>query len=502
MKKKLSMFLAASMMISCLAGCGGTNGAAAPSGSGDSGSASSGEIEEVVMLYPGEETDAMENFIDNQLNPRLNEEVGINLKLIYKGWDQYWEQKEVMLSAGETVDLYWDGMSDLATRVNKTQCQPLDDLIKENCQDMLKVIPESQMAGGVVNGVQYGIPSAYAPSSCMLQFVCLRQDILEKVGMTEVKTPEDLREFAKRSAEQCPDMKGPADVIFKPLTRAFEDEQYTWCAYAESVVYGEETHKAYSYFETDAFKKVAEFNRSMYEQGLYREELTTKYSEREYRLQQGTYLWVEGSLGKENEQIGAVRQNAPDAVLKSYILNPEADKYITACGGECLQIPYCAKNPAGALKFVNWLYKNQENYLFCLYGPEGENYTIENDRLVLKDPAFEGYFYEWMFRNANYTIFPSDVSDEFIEMYTHWDDDAKTSDVIAFHFDNSNVLEIETNVNEVLQNRLGPILYGYVDFDENYPVALQELKDAGIDEYVAEVQRQLDEYFAVNGHQH
>ena len=84
MKKKLSMFLAASMMISCLAGCGGTNGAAAPSGSGDSGSASSGEIEEVVMLYPGEETDAMENFIDNQLNPRLNEEVGINLKLIYK----------------------------------------------------------------------------------------------------------------------------------------------------------------------------------------------------------------------------------------------------------------------------------------------------------------------------------------------------------------------------------------------------------------------------------
>ena len=151
---------------------------------------------------------------------------------------------------------------------------------------------------------------------------------------------------------------------------------------------------------------------------------------------------------------------------------------------------------------MNWLYKNQENYLFGLYGPEGENYTIENDRLVLKDPAFEGYFYEWMFRNANYTIFPSDVSDEFIEMYSHWDDDAKTSDVIAFHFDNSKVLEIETNVNEVLQNRLGPILYGYVDFDENYPVALQELKDAGIDEYVAEVQRQLDEYFAASGYNH
>jgi ABC-type glycerol-3-phosphate transport system substrate-binding protein len=515
MKKKLSLLLAATMLVSCLAGCGGTTETANTSSSSSESTATtasdsteaaatpSGEVSTVVILYPGEETDAMANFINNELNPRLAEEAGIQVEMLYKGWDQYWDQKGVMLAANQRIDLYWDGLPDLSSMVNASQCQPLDDLIKENCPDMLKVIPESQLAGGVVNGVQYGIPSAYAPSSCMFQLVCLRQDILDAVGMTDIKTADDLKEYATKAKEQFPELKGPADIIFKPLTRNFADEQYTWCAYGDSVVYGEETKKAYDYFETDAFKEVAKFNQSMYEAGLYNDELTTNYNERDSRMQQGTYLWVEGSLGKENEIITSVRGNAPDAVLKSYLLNPDADKYITACGGEVLCVPYSAENPAGAMKFLNWIYKSQENYLFALYGPEGENYTVTDDgRIELKDPAFEGYFYEWMFRNANYTMFTTDISDDFIKTYETWDDNAKTSDVIAFHFDNSNVLEIETDCNEVIKQEFTPIECGYVDFDTNYPVALEHLKAAGIDEYVAEVQRQLDEYFAANGYNH
>ncbi len=512
MKKKfLAILLSAVCAISLLAGCGSDAGSQSQSSDSAKTStktestakkADSKDVSTVVILYPGEETDSMANFINNQLNPRLADEVGIKLEFIYKGWDQYWEQKDIMLAANQVIDLYWDGLPDLSSMVNKSQCQPIGDLIKENCPDMLKVIPESQLAGGIVNGVQYGIPSAYAPSSCMFQLVCVRKDILDCVGMSDIKTADDLKTFAQKAQEKYPEMNGPADIIFKPLTRNFADEQYTWCAYADSVVYGENTRKAYSYFETEAFQKVAKFNASMYADGLYKDELTTNYNERDSRMQQGTYLWVEGSLGKENEIIAAVRSNAPEAELKSFLLNPSADKYITACGGEVLCVPYSAANPAGAMKFLNWLYKSQENYLFCLYGPEGENYTVENGRIVLKDPGFEGYFYEWMFRNANYTMFTSDVSDDFIKTYETWDDNAKTSDVIAFHFDNSNVLEIETAVNEVIQKEFTPIECGYVDFDTNYPQAVQKLKDAGIDAYVAEVQRQLDEFFKTNGYQH
>ena len=518
MKKLISMLLAMALCVTCMVGCGSkdTSGDAGStntnSGTTNSGTtsndatnkdtASTGKVEKVVILYPGEETDAMANFIKNDLNPRLATEVGIELEFVYRGWDQYWDQKDIMLGTETAIDLYWDGLPDLASMVNKSHCQPLDELIATYCPDMLKVFPESQLAGGVVNGIQYGIPSAYAPSSCMFQLVCVRQDILEAVGMTEIKTADDLTKFAELAKEKFPEFNGPADIIFKPLTRYFADEQLTWCALGDIAVYGEETRKVYSYFETDAFKKVAEYNAKMYAAGLYQDELSTNYNERDSRMQQGTYLWVEGSLGKENEIINAVRSNAPEAVLKTYLLKPEADHYVTACGGEVLCVPYSAQNPAGAMKFLNWMYSSQENYLFCLYGKEGDNYTVVDGRIQLKDPAFEGYFYEWMFRNANYTMFTTEIADEYIATYETWDDGAKTSDVIAFHFDNANVVEIETSINEVCKQYMLPIMYGFVDYDSNYEAALAMLKDAGIDQYIAEIQRQLDEFFTINGYNH
>ncbi len=493
MKRKLALVLAAVMAVTGLAGCGS---------SGKADGAKTKDTGKIIILYPGEESDSMSNFINNELNPKLKKEIGEEVQIVYKGWDQYWEQKDIMLAAGNAIDLYWDGLPDIGTMVNKKQCQPLDELIKENCPDMLKAIPKSQLAGGVVNGIQYGIPSTYAPSSCMYQLVCVRQDLLDETGMTDLKTPDDLKEFATKVKEKHPDLSGPADVIFKPLTRYYEDEPLTWCAYQDSVVYGENTKKAYSYYETETFKKVAEFNHSMYKAGLYRDELTTNYNERDSRMQQGTYFWVEGSLGKENEIISAVKANAPDATLKSYLLAPDKDHYITACGGEVLCVPYSAQNPVGAMKLLNWIYKDEANYMYAIYGPEGENYTMEGDKIKLKDPAFGGYFYEWMFRNQNYQKFTTDVSDDYIKTYKAWDKNAKKSDVMAFHFDDTNVKNEETAVSEVLNKTFLPIECGYVDYETAYPAAEAQLKKAGIDKYVAEVQKQLDAYLKTNGYNH
>jgi putative aldouronate transport system substrate-binding protein len=41
-----------------------------------------------------------------------------------------------------------------------------------------------------------------------------------------------------------------------------------------------------------------------------------------------------------------------------------------------------------------------------------------------------------------------------------------------------------------------PLMTGFIDFDENYPGFIAKLKAAGIDEYVAEVQVQIDAFLA------
>mgnify|MGYP001225573693 CR=1 FL=1 len=491
MKRRKTLGLTVAMLLLALvmSACSQGNGGEAGEASGDAPK----KLETMTILYPGEESDRMTEFLENEFAERMATDLGLKVEVIFVPWAQYWEQKDIMLAANEPIDLYWDGLPDLSTIVNKKQAMPLDDLIEQYGQDMLKVLPKEQLQGAVIDGQTYGIPSAYAPSSAMYQLVTVRQDILEAVGMTEVKTPDDLKEFAAKAAEQFPELKGPADIIFKPLTRYFTDEQYNWIAVEDLVVFGEDTKKAYSYYETKAFQDMAKFNRSMYEDGLYTEDLTIKYNERDSRMQTGLYLWVEGSLGKEMEIISAVQANAPDARLKSYLLAEDKPRYITSTGGEVLGIPMTAPNPEGAMKFINWIYQSQENYLFALYGVEGKDYEIVDGR-INKLTASE-FFYEWMFRNQNYQLFAPEVDQEAIDTYKSWDENAILSDSLGFRFNNENVKAIETALREASKD-MAAIRSGFVDFETGYPKAVEKLKKAGIDEYVAEVQRQLDEFLA------
>lgn len=502
--KRIFALLLALVMVLSMAACGSTEKDPDPteaktpvSDDDNAGGEQKEAAGKITILYPGEETPRFKEFLENEFAEKIYNDIGLEIEMIWLPWDQYWTQKEIMLSAQDEIDLYWDGLADLSTFVNKHQARPLDDLINTYCPDMLEVLPMSWLQGGKVNGEIYGIPSAYGPSSAQQQLVCVRQDLLEGVGMTEIKTPEDLVEYATKVKEAYPEINGPADIIFKPLTRAFQDEQLTWISGNEFAVLGEESGKVYSYYETETFQKVAKFNEEMYNQGLYSDLLTTNYNERDSRMQTGLYIWVEGSLGKNNEIIGTVQANAPEAELETYLLAPEKDKYITGAGGEVLCVPYSAANPEGAMKFLNWLYASQENYLFALYGVEGKDYNMVDGRI--ERITTEDFFYEWMFRNQNYTVFGSDVSDEYIETYMSWDEGAKTSSAMGFAFNNENVVEIETAVKEIIQNEMSVIRNGFVSFDENYATTVQHLKEAGIDEYIAEIQRQYDEFIASQG---
>lgn len=478
--KYLALVLVLALMVTSLAGCGKSKG--------DS------ELEEVNILYPGDESDRMTEFLQNEFAEKMKEDLGIKVNMTFVPWDQYWEQKDIMLAAKEPVDLYWDGLPDLSTMVNKKQARPLDDLIAEYGQDMLKVLPEEHIQGGAIDGVIYGIPSAYAPSSNMFQLVCVREDLMEAVGMDNLESPEDLMTFSKKVKEAFPEIQGGGDPLIKPLTRYYADEQYNWIAAQDLVVFGEETHKAYSFYETEAFQEFSKFNRQMSLDGQYTDDVTIKYNERTTRMHTGIYIWVEGSLGKETEIIDAVRQNSPDAKLKSYLLAPEKPNYIIAAGGEAIFIPESAPNPEGAMKFLNWLYSSQDNYNMALYGVEGVDFEIKDNRIVRLQG--DEFFYEWMFRNQHYQMFGPEVDDEFIETYKNWDDNAQRSASFGFAFDNSNVREIENQLKEIEGREVSAIRSGFIDFEENYPKAIQDLKDAGIDEYVAEVQRQLDEFLA------
>ena len=173
MKRTISLLLCFVMALLLLASCGqdGGAGSSAPATSGNGGNTSSGKPEEITILYPGEESDRMTSFLNGEFAERMLEDLNMKVNVIFVPWDQYWDKKGIMLGSQEPIDLYWDGLVDLGEFVNKKEAQPLDDLIEQYGQDMLKVLPMEHIQGGAIDGTIYGIPSASATCPTRLHHV-------------------------------------------------------------------------------------------------------------------------------------------------------------------------------------------------------------------------------------------------------------------------------------------------------------------------------------------
>lgn len=478
MKKSIAIILALILSVGILAGCAGGGG--------------SGDTEHVVILYPGEPSDRFEEFMANEFAERMLEDLNMTIEVRWLSWSDYWDIYPVMLGAGEGIDLYWDGTPNLARIINEQNAAPLDDLIAEYGQDMLKVLPMEHIQAGSKDGVIYGIPSCYASSSGMFEFVCVRQDILEAVGMSNVATAQDLYDLHHKSREMFDEIRGGADPMIRGLNRYFSDVPTTMVARDWHAAINLETCEVFSFYGSQAFEDLSRFNMTM----GYDDVITFDYNERDTRMHTGLYVFMEGSVGKDGEIAPIIQANAPEAVLRNYLMAPEKPKYITAPGGEVICIPNTANNPEGAMKWLNWLYSSPENYRFAIYGVEGVDYEIVDGNVQkVGGGEAENFFYEWMFRNRNYQLFPAGTTAEYANMIRTWDDDAIFSPVYGFMFDNSNVLEIENALVEAA-TMFESIRSGYVDFDAEFPAQWAAYEAAGIDEYIAEVQRQVDAFLA------
>ena len=138
-------------------------------------------------------------------------------------------------------------------------------------------------------------------------------------------------------------------------------------------------------------------------------------------------------------------------------------------------IPVTSKAPERAMMWMNWIYKSKENYDFHL-----------------KD----NMFYEWMFRNVNYMAFPDWYGKDSADMVSNWDKEAKYSKIYGFAFDESGVAAEVAQVNTVITQYVDPLRYGLINYDENIEMVLKELKKAGLDKIMEEVQKQFSAWKA------
>lgn len=193
MKRKLiAGFLAATLVLSSLAGCDGTENKEEKNAETKTEASESGEKEKVVFWYShtNEEGKAFEETIK-----AFNESQD---KYEVEGLSVMDKQKIIVaLSGSEAPDLVEVSNQDIISYANSGLVESISDMAKEDGYDMESIYAAQALESNTVGDTVYGVPFA-----AQIIQMFYNKDILEEIGYSEPpKTMEELYEMAEKATE-------------------------------------------------------------------------------------------------------------------------------------------------------------------------------------------------------------------------------------------------------------------------------------------------------------
>ncbi|MFC5467329.1 extracellular solute-binding protein [Cohnella suwonensis] len=489
-----------------LAGCTSNSDSGNTAKPTDTGNAKSdAKVVTVKYVVPGSDQPGMKAAIDAVNKKLLADGLSIQLDVQHIGWDAWNSKTNIMLSTGEEFDLMHvmeNSSAPTGAYVARGAALPLDDLIMNNAPDLMNKFPQSVWDAAKVNGKIYTIPAMWRDSTQMggeAGYITVRQDLLDKLNLPIPKTVDELIntgvEIKKLLGNDTFAWDHALDRTPVWLHRTYD----TWPFYADfttGIVYVDERGNVKSWIETPEFKQDSLVYRKLYQAGLIHPDVLSLPNDAKAKLvNQGKFVYGLGTI--DLIAYPGIKKNVPDVNLSTFQLSPEKVNYTFMPLMNSNIIPSTSKHPEAAIKFLDWLYKDQANHDLFLYGIEGQDYNnLPNGRIDYPENSnSEGnYAFDfWQIGYYKWQKFQKDELDESVKRQTTTDPNAQNSIVAGFTFNPETVKTEYANVVAEMAS-IYPIKIGVVDFDKNYPTALKKLKDAGLDKVVAEYNKQFQEF--------
>lgn len=212
--------------------------------------------------------------------------------------------------------------------------------------------------------------------------------------------------------------------------------------------------------------------------------------------------WAVGfDTGTPLENLQTLQTNVPGADIGVFQFAPDKGDFIYFYTYNCNAVPVTSKNPEAALGFLQWLYTDKENHDLFMYGIEGETYKAVGDdkkeKILGEDGQPLWQYDEWQIAYQPLRRWESAIPDELVALDARrrdLDEEAVVSVATGFAFDSTPVADAAANLSAEAESVLAPLKCGLVPYDEGFESALATLKAAGLDEYIAEYDRQFQEY--------
>ena len=449
-----------------------------------------GEI--TVYLY-GDKTPRMQELCENEFAEVFLNEINCVVNVEFINWSEYGagNMTDRMILAGEPFDTTMTDGDWTATSVSKGYVQDVKDLIANYMPHYSAVTnPDSTRGFTYPNGCVYAIPFGNKPTADTFRTLCVRQDLMDEVGMTDIASVEDLKAFVSAVHEKHPEMLATMDYIVpQGILRGIGDRNLT--ELATGLWIDEDTGEVVSIAHSEEFKALVELFTEWYNEGLISKDILTNTTSNNVLFESGNYMFWRGTCGTTvYENLPNLQKVVPTANTKEYFLSPEKPKYKTQYENTAFQIPVTSENEVYVALFLDLLCTQEYVNLFT-YGVEGVDYTVDNGKVHRL--STDELFYDWMMFNSNISLFPETMPDDFIPTYKAWDDGALPSKKLDVALSYDDVKTEYAQISAVWSEFAQPMMAGAVSYEDGIQTLQTKLSEAGWDKYVDCIATQVAE---------
>ncbi|MEV5027069.1 ABC transporter substrate-binding protein [Paenibacillus sp. LPE1-1-1.1] len=499
LKKRVwvSLLLAILLLLSaCSKGETGTTPENTAEGNNESAGSELKPAKLKIVLY-GEESLRMKELAKAEFKDIVKKEINAEIEFQFIPWTEYGGGKtDLMLSTGEDFATYTDTNYMVKSVAKGLYADLTPYMDSAAAADMKKTVDDNSFKAFQLGGKQYAVPVGNKPNSGEFYSVLVRQDLLEEVGMSSVSSLAELEQFYDKVHAAHPELIGYASTdARRMLMYEYTDKNLYWQNDFLAIDEAADGDQIISWFESEEFKAYSQLIRSWYVKGIIPKYAATNTPQLQSDWNSGKAMFWAGTAARPFEGAATISQAVPTAKLTNYFLSKDLPKISRGTYSTAWFVSANAADPERYVMFFNLLQKNQELYDLFAYGIQDKDYTLdENGRLTRN--STDSLIPDWLLMNKNFIRFDKSVPDDFIAQYKAWDDEAIISKGAGFNFDNTPVKNEETKINGVFSEFLAPIASGFLDYEENFPGALEKLKAAGFDKYIAEYQKQFSEWYA------
>lgn len=460
----------------------------------------------VKIAYPYGFQPTDEGAIEKELNNIMREKANAEVDLVGIEFGNWSTQLNLILTGGgrETIDLFDSFLyTSLANLVTNGQIMDITELMESEGKDITALFSdglEGYLQAGQINGKQYGIPSLTAYSN--ENFYYAKKEDAEKAGIdwSKVNSLESMSDTILKLKKTNPDkayIPGSTQTYWNP-----KDIDYLGDSNFLGVLLEPTTStKVENYYESVYFKTFLGYVKEWKKNDVFSPDPLSNSNPTITNMLMGIangttgYAWdTDVSMLGTEAQNNLVLEGAK--VTEPLSTTSDATTFLW-------HISSFSKNPEAAMRVLKVLYTNPEAAQLVGNGIEGLDYVMNADGQMVY-PEGKKSMADLGWQAASLAYWPNQMINktwyyEPTDIYAKMLENNKTSNkslALGFSFDSSKVADKVTASSNVIAQYYTPLMYGEVDIDSTLPKFQNALKEAGIDEIIAEKQNQLDAWLA------